>query len=384
LSVEQMQHKILFIPHSYPPIGANNRFSGIFNRELVMAADLYDSVAVLVYNSRSQRLPTLHMKHVLDDGVPTWYATFGRSPIPKTSWLSSRFNFKRAINQVVDEWGKPDLIHTQDSYAFPAIKASRHLDVPYVMSQHYSSLTMKPIKKRLLKKYQWVFNQVEYVLPANKFAKTDYQHLGLNARVRWLPNALDPRIFYYGEAPREKWLLHASGFTPPKRFPDIVLAFAQIVVKNPQTILHLAGDGPAAPELRSLAKKQLPEGTYQFHGHLSKPELADLMRRCSGFVLPSEYETFGCVLMEAMACGLPVLTTRQGGIPAVVGEGQGLFVEVGDIEAIAQGMQKLLDGTHGIDAKRVSEDVRVRFSRETVGKILQEVYQVAIVGSHSE
>src|SRR5262249_24720122 len=86
----------------------------------------------------------------------------------------------------------------------------------------------------------------------------------------------------------------------------------------------------------------------------------------------SEAETFSCALMEAMACGCPVLTTQVGGIPAVVREGEGLFVEVGNIDQIQEGMIRLLDGAHRLDTARISRESRDRFSHQTVGRILQE------------
>lgn len=76
--------------------------------------------------------------------------------------------------------------------------------------------------------------------------------------------------------------------------------------------------------------------------------------------------------MEAMACGCPVLTTRVGGIPAVVRNGEGLFVDVGDIAAIADGMKSMLRGEHGLDTERISTTAVERFSREVVGIPLQK------------
>ncbi len=76
--------------------------------------------------------------------------------------------------------------------------------------------------------------------------------------------------------------------------------------------------------------------------------------------------------MEAMACGCPVLTTPVGGIPAVVREGEGLFADVGNIDEIAIGMQRLLDGAHGLDLERISRETLERFSPATVGRLLHE------------
>jgi glycosyltransferase involved in cell wall biosynthesis len=165
--------------------------------------------------------------------------------------------------------------------------------------------------------------------------------------------------------------------TPEKRVPDIINAFAVACRTRPKAILHIVGGGQRQLEMESLAARELPPDSFRFHGYLPKTQLADLMRRSSGFVLPSEAETFGCVLMESMACGCPVLTTRVGGIPAVVREGEGLFAEVGNIEQIAEGMRRLLDNTHGLDLPRISRETTHRFSRMAVGRILHNEHHRA-------
>jgi glycosyltransferase involved in cell wall biosynthesis len=105
------------------------------------------------------------------------------------------------------------------------------------------------------------------------------------------------------------------------------------------------------------------------------------MRQSKGFVLASEAETFGCVLMEAMACGCPVLTTRVGGIPAVVREGDGLFADVGNIEQIAAGMGRLLDGAHDLQLERISRETLERFGQATVGRMLHNLHALATQAS---
>jgi glycosyltransferase involved in cell wall biosynthesis len=224
---------------------------------------------------------------------------------------------------------------------------------------------------RMVRQFRWAFARAARVLPANKLATTDYEYYSLQASITWLPNALDTEVFSPPlQTKREPWLLHASGFPAQKRVPDIIRAFARVRAKRPQAILQLAGDGTDRAEMEALAASELPSDSFYFHGYLPKPDLANLMRRACGFVLPSEAETFGCVLMEAMACSCPVLTTRVGGVPAVVREGEGLYVEVGNIDQIAEGMIQLLDGTHGLDLDRISHETRERFSYKAVGYIL--------------
>jgi glycosyltransferase involved in cell wall biosynthesis len=253
------------------------------------------------------------------------------------------------------------------------MKAAQHLGIPFVISQHWTGFMRGKPGKRTVQRYQWAFANAARVLPANQFAAEDYASYGIKASLTWLPNALNTEVFYPScQLDRQPWLLHVSGFTPQKRFPDVIGAFVRALIRHPNAVLHVAGDGPERKKMEALSARELPTGSFCFHGFLAKPDLADLMRRCAGFVLPSEAETFGCVLMEAMACGCPVLTTRVGGIPAVVREGEGLFVEVGNIDEIAQGMIRLLNGSHRLDLKRISDQIRARFSYRAVGRIIHE------------
>lgn len=370
--------RILFIPQWYPAREGPNQVTGIFCREHARAASLYDDVAVLVLTSRLQRWPTLRWERVEDSGVPTFYATYGRSPIPKTTRLFLGYHLRRAFLRVCEEWGAPDVIHAQDGHAYFVIKALRRFGLPFVISQHWSGFLERIITRPLLRRYRWAFSQAVRVLPTNKFAQQDYQHYGLDPSMTWLPNVVDGEIFRPVPLPsKEPWLLHASGLTREKRVPDIIHAFAHVCRDRPGAVLQIAGSGPQRAALEALAARELPPGTFQFHGFLSKPQLADLMRRSRGFVLASDAETFGCVLMEAMASGCPVLTTRVGGIPAVVPDGDGLPLEVGNVDHIADGMRQLLDDTHGLDLLRISRETLARFSQANVGRVLHQEHVLA-------
>jgi glycosyltransferase involved in cell wall biosynthesis len=354
---------------------------GTFIREHVHAAGLHDRVAVLVVTARSDRWPSLHWQRVEDEGIPTFYATYGHSPVPKTTLPFFHLHLRRALRRVFREWGVPDVVHTQDLQAYSVMKALWPEETPVVVSQQWTGFIERSLSRRQVRRFRYIFRRASRVLAVNKYAESDYRHYGLQASLAWLPNTIDERIF---EAPtdsrREPWLLHASGFTPVKRVCDVVRAFARIRPVRPDAVLHLVGDGECRADMERLASRELPHAGYQFHGLLSKAELAALMRRAAGFVFPSEAETFGCVLMEAMASGCPVLTTRIGGIPGVVREGEGLFVGMGNIDQITEGMRRLLDGTHGLDMERVGRETRERFSHAVVGRILHEEHVRAAHG----
>jgi glycosyltransferase involved in cell wall biosynthesis len=370
--------RVLFIPQWYPPKDGFNKELGTFCREHVQASGIYDEVAVLVYENRLERWPSLKLQWVDDEGVPTLYASCGHSPIPKTTFLFSYFQLRRAIQKIITQWGRPDIIHTQDNYAYPVMKVAQRLNIPYVVSQHSSAFMRRTLNTKAIRQYRHAFAEASCVLPANKFAEKDYKYYGLQPKTAWLPNTLDSKIFYHSsEAKTKPWLLHASTFDSIKRFPDILEAFSKVRESRRDAVLQIVGDSPERHAMEVLASKILPPDSYCFHGYIVKSQLANMMRSVRGFVLSSEIETFGCVLMEAMACGCPVLTTKIGGIPAVVREREGLFFDVGNINQMAEGMIKLLDETHGLDTGRISRETRDRFNHDAIGRLLHNEHKRA-------
>ena len=146
----------------------------------------------------------------------------------------------------------------------------------------------------------------------------------------------------------------------------------------PQTRLELAGDGEERPLAERLARELLHPGSYFFHGVLSKPRLAELMRQAAVFVLPSQFESQPCVLLEAMACGTPVITTRVADIPALVGAGQGILVEPGDIPGLAMALRAVLGGKSVFDASGIALYAARNFSLKVVGRVLHEEHTRAL------
>lgn len=371
--------RILFIPYWYPPRENQDSVSGAFVREHVLAASRTDNVHVLAFRMEDDGYAPTASAFFVDEGVETLDVTVHsgtRSPYRTTRLrLLWAWHLARAIIR----WGRPDLIHSQDMSSFYAAKAARVLGVPHVISQHWTGFMRRALTPRQAALFGRTLPEATLVLCSNKEAGEDLLAYGIRAQTAWLPNSYDPGVFHRDpETHREASLIHVSGFSDQKRVPDILTAFRDVLCRHPGAVLHLAGDGKGKADAEKTASGMLPAGSFVFHGFLPKSELADLMRRCSGFVFPSSAETFGCVLMEAMACGCPVLTTRVGGIPAVVREGEGLVVQVGDTGAIADGMMRLLDGTHGLDTDAIARGIEERFSRPVVADILHDYHLSAL------
>lgn len=134
-------------------------------------------------------------------------------------------------------------------------------------------------------------------------------------------------------------LCHASNFRPVKRPLDLVRIFARVRARR-RAVLVLAGEGPERPRVEAEVRRLGLERDVAFAG--AARDLAPLLRACDLFLLPSETESFGLAALEAMSSGVPVIASRAGGLPEVVGEG-GLLFPVGDCEAMADAALRLLE-----------------------------------------
>jgi N-acetyl-alpha-D-glucosaminyl L-malate synthase BshA len=143
-----------------------------------------------------------------------------------------------------------------------------------------------------------------------------------------------------GETPAEKLLVHLSNFRPVKRVLDVIEVFARIASAVPARLM-LIGDGPDRSAAEYLAVRLGVAGRIDFLGKQDNVNellpLADLM------LMPSEMESFGLAALEAMACGVPTIATRVGGVAELIDDGAtGLLFPVGDTEAMAAAAIALL------------------------------------------
>jgi N-acetyl-alpha-D-glucosaminyl L-malate synthase BshA len=139
----------------------------------------------------------------------------------------------------------------------------------------------------------------------------------------------------------EPLLVHVSNFRPVKRPVDCVEILARVLKKGISTRLVMVGDGSERPSVEHRARCL---GVYDKCVFVGKqPKIVDYLSAADVLLLPSEQESFGLAALEAMACEVPVIASRVGGIPEVVTDGEtGFLSEVGDLEKMAQDAARLL------------------------------------------
>lgn len=168
-------------------------------------------------------------------------------------------------------------------------------------------------------------------------------------RLNIIYNFVDPEVYKPGDpagrrgefaAPGEALLLHVSNFRPVKRVPDVIRTFAGVCEKAPARLL-LVGDGPEREAAMGLAVELGVGDRVQWLGEQREVKpyfaIADL------FLFASDGESFGLAAAEAMACEVPVIGTRAGGLPEVLTDAEhGYLLEVGDDRGMAEAALRLI------------------------------------------
>jgi N-acetyl-alpha-D-glucosaminyl L-malate synthase BshA len=180
--------------------------------------------------------------------------------------------------------------------------------------------------------------------------------------------------------PRDtRMLMHISNFRPVKRVVEVVRIFARIRREVP-SVLVLVGDGPDREEAEAEAGRLGVGRQVFFLGKLES--VADLLRSADLFLLPSTSESFGLAVLEAMACGVPVVASRVGGLPEVVVEGEtGVLVppEATD-EMAAQAVAILRDDARWHRMRRASVERARQFSTDLIVPRYEELYRRLVDG----
>lgn len=211
-----------------------------------------------------------------------------------------------------------------------------------------------------------------------------YDLLQPRAAIQTVYNFIDERVYYkkdksdlkeqYGILPEEKVVIHVSNFRKVKRVEDVIQSFFRIQKKVASKLL-LVGDGPEISVVCKLVRELGITDKVLFLGKQENVE--DLLSISDLKLLLSEKESFGLVLLEAMACGVPSVGTNIGGIPEVIEHGvTGFLSEVGEVENIAeQAISILIDpDLHKRFSENSIQRVKDRFSSRYIVKQYEDLY----------
>jgi glycosyltransferase involved in cell wall biosynthesis len=196
-----------------------------------------------------------------------------------------------------------------------------------------------------------------------------------------VPNVVDVAYFApppVRPAPEPFVFLTVGHLTAIKGFDVLLKAFARQFGSQGAVRLHVGGHGRERPALEALCRDLGINGSVRFLGPMSREAVRAGMWEAHAFVSSSRHETFGVVLAEALATGLPVVATRCGGPEYIVAPNLGILVPPGDAPALADALGDMLVRHHEFGAHALRQSSEHRFGADAVAGALTGVYGRAL------
>jgi N-acetyl-alpha-D-glucosaminyl L-malate synthase BshA len=287
---------------------------------------------------------------------------------------------------------KLDLLHVH--YAIPHASAafmaqqileSQGIQIPFVTTLHGTDITLVGKDKSFEPVISFCINKSNAVTAVSESLKMDtYKHFDTKREIHVIPNFIqvqpapeatdfiDRRRKYASD--NERILCHVSNFRPVKRVEDVIRIFKEVNDVIPSRLM-LIGDGPDRYNAERLCRELKVCSRVMTLGKIR--DAGKLMQLADLFLLPSETESFGLAALEAMAEGIPVVSSNTGGIPEVNKSGfSGLLSDVGDVNCMAQHALSILRNDDTLNTyKHQAREHAATFSLEKVLPLYEKVYE---------
>ena len=277
--------------------------------------------------------------------------------------------------------------HAAAAYLARQITIAHPTDrVPSVMTTlHGTDITLVGSDPSYTETVAFCIDQSDGVTAVSESLKADTcSLLGISRDIAVIPNFLDSTHFTRRPMPPRAdprpRIVHISNFRPVKRIPAVVDVFARVRRRIAATLV-LVGDGPELPPAQQRLEALGLDGDVEYAGE--RLDVVDVLSDADVFLLPSATESFGLAALEAMACEVPVVATRVGGLPEVITHDvSGLLHAPDDLDGMADSIVRLLEdpalrGRIATEGRRVAVE---RFAANRVVPMYEAAYE-ALLGS---
>ena len=293
--------------------------------------------------------------------------------------------FKYLLNKQLDfmykkidgELGKPDIIYAHYLWNSDwALYLKHKYRIPVVGIEHWSELGYEEIKPSIERNARRIYPQLDGLITVSHALQKNIQKwFGIDSDVVF--NTIHDFVRMNNEKKINDGIVRfisVGTILPVKGFDNLITAFSQCSLPRDKWTLTLVGEGPEEPNLRKLiAQYQLEKNVYLV-GKKTKKEVVELLNRSDVFISSSHLETFGVAALEAICCGVPVLSTDSGGPREFITDTNGRLCE-DTVESLQQGIEYMYAHYTEFDKKRLSEEAVNRFSSTAIANQLTNIFE---------
>ena len=367
--------KILFISSWFP--NKLEPTNGNFVQRHAEAVALKHDVEILHTIGDFNQKETFVFDDKIINGIRTLVIYYRNSKNPVQNFLRRMKAYKIGFSKMQ----KPELVHgnvLHNNMLF-AVYLKKKYKISFVISEHWTALQEENLGrtsaniKRIAK---FIAKHADYIFPVSENLKKSLKMLGIKTPMKVISNVVNTDVFRIRQTNGNKStrFLHVSSLIPRKRPDKIIETVHQLKVNGYDVSLEIGGDGDTAT-LRRLVQKLNAEEYISIFDEISYEEVAEKMQASDCFILFSDNETQGCVILESYACGKPVIATSVGGVPEFIKPGLGILIEKANEQELYQSMQNFIENKITFNKPEVLRDFVIdNFSKDIISNQFTEVY----------
>lgn len=363
---------ILFICGWYPSkILPNN---GDFIQRHAEAVSLNHNVSVLhiISSKNCYKKIEITRKKINNINTHIAYLKTSRNRVIKI------FRFWKAYKMLLTEILEFDLVHLNKLYPFGlfALHLKLKNKIPYIISEHWTGY-LKSNKISFFEKYlsKKIVRNSEFICPVSNQLKLDMQKLGLVGQYSTIGNVVDTHIFSPLNRKNERFtIIHVSSFNDNSKNISGMLKVAKLLENKIEQFTWKFIGGSSEKYKKLIAKLEFKTARIEFQSHVEQKTLASLLQKANVYVSFSNYETFGIVMTEAIACGTPVISTNTGILNESSREGFFKIIPKNDQKSLSNAIFTLYQSNNQLNVQEMHSYVDSKFSKNVISKMFSNIY----------
>ncbi|WP_339171890.1 glycosyltransferase [Anoxybacillus sp. FSL W8-1294] len=382
---------LLVIPSFYPT--AEDPLTGNFFHEQIIEMSKKVKIGVIYPERRS--IKKINIKGIIlnhfqtsfgeEHGIPV-YRSHRWNVIPDRFKLGALLWVRSAIklaDQYIKQNGTPDLVHAHCALwgGYAAKLIAEKYKIPYIISEHSSSYGLGKIKSWEEKYIRSAMENASLITTVSRgFSNTIQEYTNVQ-NIEVIPNFIDMDFFTLppNRIEGEKFIFTSIGWlNKNKGFDLLIRAFHRAFKDQENVYLNIVGRGSERNNLLKIIKELRLENRVNLLGELNRQQIRDILWKSHCLVLASYVETFGIVLIEALATGIPVIASDTDGPSDIITKETGLIFRRGDIFSLEKKLQKLYNDYSFYNSYKIRKYAEDRYSASVVTTKIKELYEKVI------
>jgi glycosyltransferase involved in cell wall biosynthesis len=378
---------ILIIPSWYPSKGMPG--SGVFFREQALALHNSGHEVFIIDVSFHGRRDFINSKNFRvqienDQGLRIYSFKIPSFYILSRITSINIFFFKKLLFFLFRKLRKNhkiDIIHAHSFFpaGYCACLLSKRYKLPLVVTEHSSEVLNAALKKKERPLLNFTVNHCNFFICVSQALKESVLRLTkTNQEIVVIPNIVSSLFFRQSisNGKRDFTFLSIGNLNKGKRHGFTINCFEEAFKDLPNVKFKIVGDGPEYGVLqRQINEKNMLDRVVLL-GRLDREQIKTELDSCNVFVLASAFETFGIVYIEAMACGKPVIATKNGGANEIVDDTNGILIDVDNEEQLIHALRDIYQNVDRYNSLEITNESMEKYSEKVIANQLINIYKM--------